>query len=466
MNTMTQRAELSTHTKMGPMNACTDIRALFERAKQKGVTAVAITDTNSVHAFRMAEMAAREYGVKFIHGCELMMETGGEPCPILVYVREQKGLRNLHELVSLALGRESGTVTREEVQARRYGLLVAGVRELWLMYMNDRPLTEKLRFYDAVAFTLEDLETAPGLIELAEEAGVPAFLAGDVRYTDEEDKLAYTILKNLPPDNTEKRHLMSAEELKREADGIDDRTLHGLIENSVRFAERFDETVKLFPCGDRMTLLEIEAGEKLKDLAMEKAQVLYGGNLPEDMEKRISEEAENAVRDGQAQNLLLLSGFFSRCRIPAKACRSGGNLLPSLLFGLRENDPLPRNIPGLPLPERVTPAFAVPEGTLLPVYPNGPFIKCALLSRTEPETAFALLSRRRKMYRCHFSPEEAEKAMNSLTGIARGIIQDPDTYLLLEEGMDPFRYGPVRNGVLQLDIRNVPQKTVRLIFGK
>ena len=96
MNNMMQRAELTVHTKMGPMNACTDIRALFERAKQKGITAVAVTDTNSVRAYRYAEQAAREYGVKLIHGCELLMETGGEPCPVLVYVQTRRGLWNLH----------------------------------------------------------------------------------------------------------------------------------------------------------------------------------------------------------------------------------------------------------------------------------------------------------------------------------------------------------------------------------
>ena len=462
MNNMMQRAELTVHTKMGPMNACTDIRALFKRAKQKGITAVAVTDTNSVRAYRCAEQAAREYGVKLIHGCELLMETGGEPCPVLVYVQTRRGLWNLHELISLALVREGGTVTRREIEARREGLLVAGARELWLAYMNSRPLSEILRFYDAAALTLEDLETAPELIELAGEAGVPAFLAGDVRYTDEEDKIAYTILKNLPPDDREKRHLMSAAELKREANGVSEQTLQKLIENSIRFAERFSGETGFFPYGSQITLIEIGAGEKLKDLATEKAREIYGENLPEGMEERIAAEAESAVRGGQARSILQITELFSRCRIPARANIESMILR---LLGFRKDVPLTGGITGQPPAafEHRGLAFFVPEGTRLPVYPEGPLMNCAPLSRTEPETAIALLSRRRKQYRCHFTPEEAESAIRGLTGLARGTMLDPDTYFLFEEGMDPTWYGPVREGVLQADYRDIPMKTVRVV---
>ncbi len=454
---MIQRAELSAHTKAGPMNACTDLIKLFERAKQRGITAVAVTDTNSVHSFRMAAEAAREYGVKLICGCELLMETGSETCPVLVYVREQKGLWNLHELISLALSRADGTVTREEVGACRDGLLTAGGQELWLAYMNNRPLSEVLRFYDAAALTMDELETAPELADIAEEAGLPAFLTGDVHYTDEEDKITYTILKNLPPDNTEKRYLMSAEELTREADGVPEKTLLKLIENSIRFAELFTDEIRLCPDGNQATLMEIEAGEKLKDLAMEKARALYGESMPEGMEKRIAEEADSAVRGGQARNILL----FSRLRIPARACCRESMML--LLLGIGDTDA--RSTPGLLLPEweHRNLMFLIPDGTRLPTYPEGPLVNCAPLSVTEPENAFAMISRWRKKYRCHLSPEEAEKAMKGLSGIARGTMRDPDTYLLLDDGTDPMRYGPMRKNVLQLDLWYIPQKTVKLI---
>lgn len=452
---MIQRAELTVHTKMGPGNACTDIRALFERAKQKGITAVAVTDTNSVHAYRCAEQAAREYGVKLIHGCELLMETGGEPCPIFVYVQKQQGLWNLHALISLALGREGGTVTREEIEARRDGLLVAGARELWLTYMNNRPLTEILRFYDAAALTADDIETATGLIELAEEAGLPAFLTGDVRYTDEEDKIAYTILKSLPPVNEEKRHLMSAEELMREADGVPGQTLITLIENSVRFAELFTDEIRLYPDGNQTTLIEIEAGERIKDLAMQRARALYGEVLPEGTEKRIAEEAESAVRGGQARNILLMSALFSRIR--AKG-RSGSESLIMRLLGVCGGEDLP--FPGF---EHGSLMFFIPEGTVLPVYPEGPLMRCAVLSLTEPEDAFAMISHWRKKYRYHLSPEEGEKAMKGLTGIARGTMRDPDAYLPLEDGMEPTRYGPMPGNILQLNYWDIPHKAVKLI---
>lgn len=74
-----------------------------------------------------------------------------------------------------------------------------------------------------------------------------------------------------------------------------------------------------------------------------------------------------------------------------------------------------------------------------------------------------MISRLRKKFRLHLSPKEAERAMKGLTGIARGVMRDPDTYFLFEEGLDPMRYGPMREGVLQLDNRDVPCNPVRFI---
>ena len=117
INSFQFRAEMCVHTKFGLMNSCADVYSLFEHAKERGITAIAITDTNSVRAFPHAEFAAKKFGVKPIYGCELLMTDGEDPFHILAYVQTQKGLKNLYHLLSIALDRKEKTVTREEVES-------------------------------------------------------------------------------------------------------------------------------------------------------------------------------------------------------------------------------------------------------------------------------------------------------------------------------------------------------------
>ena len=134
INSFQFRAEMCVHTKFGLMNSCADVYSLFEHAKERGITAIAITDTNSVRAFPHAEFAAKKFGIKLIYGCELLMTDGEDPFRILAYVQTQNGLKNLYRLLSITLDRKEKTTTREEVEAHRDGkdlLAVEVYTETW-----------------------------------------------------------------------------------------------------------------------------------------------------------------------------------------------------------------------------------------------------------------------------------------------------------------------------------------------
>ncbi|MBQ6475405.1 MAG: PolC-type DNA polymerase III [Clostridia bacterium] len=68
-----KRVELHLHTKMSNMDAVTDVKALFKRAKEWGMDAVAVTDHGVIQAFPDAYAAAKQTGVRFLAGTEAYM---------------------------------------------------------------------------------------------------------------------------------------------------------------------------------------------------------------------------------------------------------------------------------------------------------------------------------------------------------------------------------------------------------
>ena len=55
INSFQFRAEMCVHTKFGLMNSCTEVYSLFEHAKERGITAIAITDCSFVNDVRPQE---------------------------------------------------------------------------------------------------------------------------------------------------------------------------------------------------------------------------------------------------------------------------------------------------------------------------------------------------------------------------------------------------------------------------
>jgi error-prone DNA polymerase len=72
--------------------------ALFARAKELGMEALAIADTNTLAGIVRAHVAAEEHGVRLIIGCRLELTDG---LSLLVYPIDRGGYRNLCRLLSL-----------------------------------------------------------------------------------------------------------------------------------------------------------------------------------------------------------------------------------------------------------------------------------------------------------------------------------------------------------------------------
>lgn len=283
------RAEMCAHTKFGLMDSCADVYSLFEHAKERGITAIAITDTNSVRAFPYAEFAAKKFGIKLIYGCELLMTDGEAPVRILTYVQTQNGLKNLYRLLSLALERKDKTVTREEVESYRKGLLIAGSEEIINEGLRgaDILIRKIAEFYDAIPVTISDIALLPEIAAVGDDAERPVFLVSDVRYLDEEDKLAYEILTDKSKDASEKHHLKTSSDLFEECDELfceDEKSLvqRLVCDNTLLFAGRFTEQIRLFPDPKQASLSNVYASNEPEERIGHKASEMYDDPIQED----------------------------------------------------------------------------------------------------------------------------------------------------------------------------------------
>lgn len=502
------RAELCAHTKFGLMNSCADVYSLFEHAKERGITAIAITDTNSVRAFPHAEFAAKKFGIKVIYGCELLMTDGEDPFHILAYVQTQTGVKNLYRLLSIVLDREGKTITREEVESNRDGLLIAGSDEILnaALHGADMFIGKIAEFYDAIPITLTDLTIWPEIASIGDNDEKPVFFVSDIRYLDEADKLAYEILTNKRLDESEKHHLKTSSDLFEECeeyfyeDEIN-RVRRLICDNTVLFANRFTEEIRLFPDYEQVTFNDVSAVNEIEERIRFIASEVYGNPLPEIIRDRIEYELNALRKNGCASGILFMIDVLREMRaehIPVEAAGSLSSSFLLYLLGMKGINPLPAHYYckkcrklilsspehsrcGVDLPEKLCPncgkpmlrrgfdlppdflhesserawmEFNIPEDALsyFQKQPSAPLFACSETVTIDATMAYSMIHRWQKKYKIRLTQEEGRTAIRALDGIVLGELEDPNRFILLPDGQEVFDYGPIGSGALQFEL--------------
>src|SRR3954447_7046538 len=95
-------AELQVTTHFSFLRGASSPQELFEQAKLLGITALGITDRNSLAGVVRAYEASRETGVRLIVGCRLDLIDGTS---LLVYPTDRAAYSRLCRLLSIGKGR-------------------------------------------------------------------------------------------------------------------------------------------------------------------------------------------------------------------------------------------------------------------------------------------------------------------------------------------------------------------------
>ncbi|WP_397469994.1 error-prone DNA polymerase [Pseudomonas sp. DD1] len=177
-------AELHCLSNFTFQRGASSARELFERAKQQGYQALAITDECTLAGIVRAWQAAKEVGLGLIVGSEVRLENGPK---LVLLVEDLQGYQHLCRLITLARRRAAKgqyRLLREDFAEPLPGLLV-----LWLAEEGDTPAdgqwlceTFSGRLWLAVELhcAQDDAHRLAQRLQLAASLHLPAVACGDV----------------------------------------------------------------------------------------------------------------------------------------------------------------------------------------------------------------------------------------------------------------------------------------------
>ncbi len=247
-------AHLHLHTEYSLLDGCCRINRLFEAAKEKGQTAVAITDHGVMYGAIDFYKAAKKSGIKPIIGCEVYVapksrfdkqKTDGVYSHLVLLCKNNEGYQNLIKLVSLGFtdGFYSKPRIDRELLERYHGGLIAlsaclageiprAILENDYQKALDTALWYK-NLFGADNYFLElqnhglpEQQTVNTYIKkLSVDTGIPLVATNDVHYIEKSDSFMHKVLlciqtgskindKNALEFKTEEFYLKTEEEMR------------------------------------------------------------------------------------------------------------------------------------------------------------------------------------------------------------------------------------------------------------
>ena len=118
---------LRTHSEHSLLEGAVPVKKLIGLAKDAGMPAVALTDTNAMFAALEFSVKALDEGVQPIIGCQLTLDIGGQRGPVVALAQNNAGWLNLMALSSCLYLRKDGQpvhVTEDELAVHAEGLIL------------------------------------------------------------------------------------------------------------------------------------------------------------------------------------------------------------------------------------------------------------------------------------------------------------------------------------------------------
>lgn len=329
-----KRIELHLHTNMSANDALCDVTSLVQLAADMGHEAIAITDHGVVQSFPEAYHAGQATGVKIIYGLEGYIFDDDLPkeeqktyhCIILA--KNKAGLKALYQLVTesnLNFFYRRPRIPKRLLAAVRENLVIGSACEAgeliqtYIKTGNDHAaMVRTAAFYDFLEvqphgnneFMLRKgiFETEAQLKQinldlyaLGQELGKLVVATGDVHFANKNDSIYRAILmagkKFEDADLQAPLYYRSTEEMLAEFDYFPtDVAREIVITNPKKIVADFEE---LKPVPDGLHSPEIEGAEdEIRDLTYTCAHQLYGPQLPDMVQERITKELNSIIGNG------------------------------------------------------------------------------------------------------------------------------------------------------------------------
>ena len=360
---MENRVELCSHTKMSKLQGINFAREYIDEAIKRGYRKLAITDTDSSQSFFEAENYLKSYiddkDFKLIYGSELHFKISKDSekiFTIYIYVKEQKGLKNLYELISMAYRNvtdEVPIIYKNDLVKYRDGLLYASIGRKSEVYQNidNSDINSIFNFYDFIGIEPNESNkfTNIKINKLCDKLDKILIGTAECNFINKEDYECNEILNFYKNYNDIKggnnNYFQTTDELINNFNYIEN-AKEIVINNTNKIADMIDNIEikkenKFYP--------KVENSKQIiREKCYDKAYELYDKNLPINVKERLELELNSIIKNNY-QNIYLISS-----EIVKKSNELGyevgnrggvGNSFVAYLLGIVNYNPIEYNLP-------------------------------------------------------------------------------------------------------------------------
>jgi DNA polymerase-3 subunit alpha (Gram-positive type) len=379
-NATEKRVELHLHTKMSSMDATTELRELFATLKRWQHKAVAITDHGSVQAFPEAYELGKEFGIKVVYGVEgYLVEDNVDPLSdkahtyhIIILAQNQRGLKNLYELITLShlnYFHRVPRLPRKVLAQYREGLIFGSACEAGEVFQallngaSEEEIYRRAAFYDYLeiqprgnnAFLVREgrlteaglLDLNRRIVKLGAALGKAVVATGDVHFLRPQDEVLRRILmagQNFADANLQPPlYLKKTEEMLEEFAYLGPEAAREVVIVAPERLVASVEEVEPIPSG-LSTPIIAGAEEEIEGMSRRRAAELYGDPLPGLVAKRLHKELDSIVSNGFSVIYLIAQRLVKKSLEDGYLVGSRGSVGSSFvatLCGITEVNPLP-----------------------------------------------------------------------------------------------------------------------------
>ena len=389
---MHERAELHCHTKMSEMSGLADVRELIQKADEMGMSAIALTDTDSVQAFPEAyrtwchmarDCSGEKNTVKVLLGLETCLvddkkadDLYPEGHKAIIFPTNPEGMVNLYRIISEVYSELCDGCIKipKSMFAKKKDWIIGScaqggeVSRAVFDGLDSVAISRIIGFYDFVEVEPVDnyiyamtqnptkMNLTQGdvrkiiekIVQIGETENVSVVASANVHYVNKRDIEAFKVLRYASGCGDSaglkaKHHLMSVKELLAEFDFLGEKSsIEIVVNNPNRIAA---EIGVVQPVSNKKCYPEYpDADLKLEKICYKKAHEIYGDKLPAEVRERIEYELAG-IKANEFSSLYMIAYELVKKSndagypVASRGC-CGGSFI-AFLAGITGINPLP-----------------------------------------------------------------------------------------------------------------------------